>query len=300
MMQSLIGWKPSTGSEVAPRPEAEETARIMLSDRDVQRTVLLESAQTHEESGRSFCAPGESVAEEHQDAHTTPRGNSEEMVVETPLQRAAKKIELAACPLGGGGLLHTHPTSPQAFRDPILSLPDMMHVLLEDGPATSMVLGSNTSEVMMEPKDKGFVLRAFSDLLHAGGTVQTPGEVDQLRRELSQAELLRVHKTMRSRFRGLFKRVPTGHNIRLSTPATASTTRALANSTRPAETLAHTAHAGLSGHAITFDPSKVDINLAQVLTKQVVDATITGIVLAAFVILLGGTPPQLVQNWVRT
>lgn len=139
---------PSTG----PDPAAEKMAGAMLSQDDLMHDILRETVESHQdgqikESGRTFC----------------PDGGQE---VHGPLGRFPTAVDLARCPRGATGVMHTHVTREQLL-DPEHSLPDMANVVFGEVDA-SVVVGAHSSEVMVTPSVESAAQEAFSDALGAG------------------------------------------------------------------------------------------------------------------------------------
>lgn len=150
-------------SALAPSPEASQLGEILLNNEDVQRTILqetLDSAAAGEllESGRTVCGDPTNVR--------------------LPFHRRERSVELSACPTPNAGIWHTHVTQ-QQLRDPEHSLPDWANVIFDAADA-SMVVGIQTSEVIVAATDREAMLERFEDAL--GIEVHAPtGVVEALR-----------------------------------------------------------------------------------------------------------------------
>lgn len=145
--------------EFAPASEAAELADVLTSLEDVQREILtetIESATTGEirESGRTICHPGGALRE--------------------PIHRFPRSVELSACPVDGGAIMHTHVTQNE-LRTPTHSLPDIANVIFSGGVQASMVLGVESSDVWQAPANREAAVEEFQSIL--GLAVQSTREL---------------------------------------------------------------------------------------------------------------------------
>lgn len=144
---------------LSPAENAVELVSHMLDAADVNQTVLEETLSSAldgriRESGRTACG---SV------------GN-----IRLPLGRFSSSVELSACPVTDEtGVWHTHVTR-QQFLNPEHSLPDVANVLFEPVSA-SVIVGAETSHVMMAPADRESARETFRDTL--GLSVVSPHDV---------------------------------------------------------------------------------------------------------------------------
>lgn len=119
---------------VEPSQRAVDMAHRMLGDEGIHRAVLqetLDSArQEITESGRTFCNGNEPKA---------------------PQRRRNRSVELAGCSPGvPAGVMHSH-ISEKELRNPQHSLPDMANVVFTNSVACSVVIGTESADVMYEP-----------------------------------------------------------------------------------------------------------------------------------------------------
>jgi hypothetical protein len=136
---------------IAPDGDAEDLARRMMGNDDVQREILSETLDSAangqiKESGRTVCGGGSSI--------------------KGPLGRYPTSVELDSCPRGRGGTWHTHVT-PDEIRSPQNSLPDMANVIYGYLDA-SVVVGTDTSEAFIRSANPEAAKAAFEESIGAG------------------------------------------------------------------------------------------------------------------------------------
>lgn len=147
------------GGQVQADPAAYDVVDFMLGQRGALDDILDETLSGIDdgdirESGRTFC-PG---------APSSVLG---------PHARFPLAVELRECPFGSAGVVHSHVT-PHELLAPEHSLPDMGNVLFTEIDA-SVVLGAETSDVMVAPANKAVARDAFRDAL--GATVDSTEDI---------------------------------------------------------------------------------------------------------------------------
>lgn len=137
---------------------AMELATSMVEQRDIMRSILKETLRSAKmghirEAGRTKC----------------PRAGE----IRGSLQRFPRAIDLASCPVERGGTWHTHVTEDE-IRTPTNSLPDMANVMfgLID---TSIVVGTQTADVIVAPEDREAGEQAFRNAI--GADVSEPKDL---------------------------------------------------------------------------------------------------------------------------
>lgn len=156
---------------------------------EVQEQILLETIESAEmgqprESGRTAC------------------GNSQN--VRAPIARFPEAVRLSGCPIGVTGIWHTHPTL-KGLREPEHSLPDWANVVFTDLDA-SMVVGVETSELIVTSEDRSAMIQAFqnalglnvegvNDVVHAvlSGKIPDPDSARERVRQELQPLVMRVN-----------------------------------------------------------------------------------------------------------
>lgn len=143
-----------------PTETALQVKREVLSQQEVLRDVLDETLTSAEdgdikESGRTFC-PDSALAD-----------------VLGPARRFPRSVRLRSCPSGASGIVHTHVTHGELLT-PEHSLPDMANVLYSDLDA-SVVLGTDSADVLLAPTNEEQAMRAFEEAL--GVSIHQPGDV---------------------------------------------------------------------------------------------------------------------------
>jgi len=174
---------------VSPSRDAAKLGVFIENAVDVQERVLVETLESFEtgsprESGRTIC-PG---------AVDFVRG---------PLGRFPKAVELQSCPVGAAGTIHTHVTESE-LKHPEHSLPDVANVLFENVTA-SMVVGTETHDLLLAPSDPDAARDAFVDAigLEVTGTDSVVGAI----RNGSIPDPDEARKRVRRRLAGLFRSV---------------------------------------------------------------------------------------------
>jgi hypothetical protein len=148
-------------SALTPAGDAETMASFLLDSTDLQREILTETIQSAQdgrvtESGRTVCS---------------------KETVKPPLKRLPRAVNLARCPVtDGAGILHTHVTHDE-LRNPRHSIPDMGNVILADGIAASLIVGLETSEMLLAPSDTERGTATFEEAL--GVAVSGPWDVER-------------------------------------------------------------------------------------------------------------------------
>jgi len=148
----------STPQTVSRDEMAMELAASMVEQRDVMRKILRETIRSAKmghirEAGRTKC----------------PRAGE----IRGSLQRFPRAIDLASCPAERGGTWHTHVTEDE-IRTPTNSLPDMANVMFGLIDA-SVVVGTQTADVIVAPQDREGGKRAFQNAI--GANVSKPREI---------------------------------------------------------------------------------------------------------------------------
>jgi hypothetical protein len=169
---------------------AMELAKSMVEQRDIMRSVLKETLRSAKmghirEAGRTKC----------------PRAGE----IRGSLQRFPRAIDLASCPVERGGTWHTHVTEDE-IQNPTNSLPDMANVMFGLIDA-SVVVGTQTADVIVAPEDREAGERAFRNAI--GADVSEPKELSaaiQAGRIAPGAARVRA----REKFPGLVYTVETG------------------------------------------------------------------------------------------
>lgn len=147
---------------LSPDPDAEHLARQMLAETETMRTILAETIAAAEagratESGRTACGSAANTLAPH--------------------ARFPAAIELQACPVDRTGTWHSHPSAGGLAR-PTHSLPDVANVVFE-GVDASVVVGTESSEVLVRAADREAMAGAFTDAL--GMDVTSTREVERAR-----------------------------------------------------------------------------------------------------------------------
>jgi hypothetical protein len=150
----------ATVDGLAPDPVGRELGTYLLNADEIHTAILSETAEAAErgrltESGRTVC--------------TAAAGYESR----PPLARYDRAVSLAACPAGETGILHTHVTQQELAR-PTHSLPDLANVIF-GRVAASVVVGTETSQLVMRPADTDQAVAAFRDAL--GVDVRSPRDV---------------------------------------------------------------------------------------------------------------------------
>lgn len=184
------GW--SVGSTLSPGREASEVAEAILSEHDVLESVLEETLDKHysgeiKESGRTFCPDAGKVRD--------------------PKARYPKAVALRECPNGRVGLLHSHVT-PAELLNPQHSIPDMANVFLE-GADASVVVGAETSDVLVAPQDRAYAREEFLDAI--GVDAEGAGELADALRGGRVADIPQRREAARDSLAPLFSREDTAH-----------------------------------------------------------------------------------------
>lgn len=252
---------------VEPGEAGATVGEILAHASDVHRTVLEEAQASHTESGRTICGPKSTL---------------------DPLDRSFGSIQLQRCPLGGSGLIHGG--GGHNNRSPVHSLPDMAIVLYTDA-AASLVVGSEESDLMVEPQESDIAeaQSIFEEVV--GVTVERPvdviGAIES--REISNPAQARAR--VRQELDGLFERVPTDVTVTPSWIADANASIVEAAATTPRRRATGTIQSlwTIATGLFTVDFESVEINLAQSIVSEFSSA----LVLIVFLWVLGGTPTTL-------
>lgn len=133
---------------LTPSEDAEAMATELVEAGDVQETVIEETLASAEEgrlreSGRTACGSSANLRD--------------------PLNRFPESVELSACPRSAAGIWHTHVTEDQ-LETPFHSLPDAANVAF-GGLDASMIVGVETSDVLLASEDEEAMQRAFKNAL---------------------------------------------------------------------------------------------------------------------------------------
>lgn len=142
-----------------PSADALAMREFMLEEQAIRRTILEETIAAAEdgqikESGRTICGPETALP---------------------PAVRFERSVELQRCPVANGaGVLHSHVSRPELLT-PQHSIPDTSNVILESSVVASMVVGLETSEILLEPTDHDAGHRAFEEAF--GIPVDSPHDV---------------------------------------------------------------------------------------------------------------------------
>lgn len=169
-----------------------DVSKTLLDAEDLQRAILRESAESGTESGRTICAGRE---------------------IE-PSERGFKHVELPACPVGKAGVMHGG--GGHDFRNPQHSLVDVGVVLFSSASA-SLVVGSESSDLFVEPRDqdRDEAIRRFESAL-GGESIESPEDVSRV---LTNGSLdpREARRRTRSQLEPLFRSVETPHSIESQT-----------------------------------------------------------------------------------
>lgn len=187
-----------------PDPRAVQIAERLLQEQAVLQEILEETISSAEsgritESGRTVC----------------PSSNDP---ILGPLGRFDRSVNLRECPIGETAVLHSHVSLDQ-LTQPEHSLPDSANVIL-GGVDASIVVGTQTHDVLLAPKNKQEALAAFQDALgvevrstddvvRAIETGQIPDPTDARRRV--KARLSQLYREVPSEFSDLALRVQKLH-----------------------------------------------------------------------------------------
>lgn len=260
---------------IDPSQRAVNVANALVESGDVQTEVLKEAAESGEESGRSICG-------------------SDNEEVHGPLSQSFASVYLPKCPVGDAGLMHGG--GGHSWTAPEHSLVDMANVLLGSVDA-SLVVGTSTSDLMMAPDESKIenTLSVFSDAI--GVQVETHEDVKKaiMSHEARNPPMARKH--IRRQLPGLFRRVSTQHNIPQAVPATAAVSSTIGGIARTPVARMDSIRSNLwriATSLFTFDLGGSKVNLADAVLSQAAG----GLVLAAFLYFLGGSPSQLARRHV--
>ena len=167
-----------------PDPDAERLAEQMVMADDTMHTILAETLDAAEngevlESGRTTC--GTIASQMH------------------PVQRFPKSVDLVECPRGVSGTWHSHVRRSELMQ-PEHSLPDMANAVFGAIDA-SVVVGAETSDVLMAAESRGEMQDAFRNVL--GLDVQSTGDVV----DAIEGEEIQEYQGARDRVRREFGRL---------------------------------------------------------------------------------------------
>lgn len=269
---------------VTPSKKAQQVAETLVEADDIQKEVLMESAETGTESGRSVCGG----------------------VGQEPLDRGFEHVSFPSCSGEDYGLIHGG--GGHDFRSPKHSLIDMGLVLF-DGVQASLVVGMEKSDLFLSPTDESRerAISAFQDAL--GHPVRTVADLSNLI-ENEQIDPAVARMLVRDQLDDLFYEVETNHTVPEEEPVEAAGVmddfeeEVIEEETGSPEhvgtldrvvTMSHNAIMGLIEMAkdvFSFDMDKVEVNLAQLMVSQVASA----LVLVFFLYAFGGTPKQMVRG----
>lgn len=176
-----------------PAEEAERMAEFLLEEDGVREQILSETIESAasgriRESGRTVCGSGD--------------------VVLPPHLRFPKAVELQRCPVGAGraGIIHSHVTRPE-LMNPQHSIPDTSNVILVGNVAASMVVGLETSEILLAPDDPEAAKTSLERAL--GVPADSPEEV-QAAIDRGQIESFQaVRRRLKRELSGLFREYDT-------------------------------------------------------------------------------------------
>lgn len=238
-----------------PDPEAESVAKMLAEMTDVQHQVLMESLDGME-SGRTICGPD---------------------TVMGPTGRGFKSVDVNWCPNGGGGMIHGG--GGHDFESPEHSLVDIAIILFHD-PKASLVVGSDASDMFMEPSDVDAARQAFRDAL--GKSVESSKETAMALASGETRSPPTARRKFRQRYSSCFRTLNTDHNE--SSPAQVP---ALAPQGGKSGFISPGERAGgaamnirqVLGSVFEFDLAKTNINLAQLLADEVITAVVLAVVL---------------------
>lgn len=257
-----------------PSENAKEVAVSLLEADELQREVLVESAETGEESGRTVC--GSEAVE--------------------PSNRGFRHVELPGCAMGEMGMMHGG--GGHDFDAPEHSLIDMAIVLYEDR-AASLVVGRQESDLFMEPSEESSekAQNLFSEAL--GQEVHSPDDVAQAIKEGNVSP-----PAVRERFRAsaddLFRVVRTEHQVEPMVdvepspqvaPGASAQSTTVSGVTDSLKKIASDVWEMLT-EVFSFDPRDVNVNLMHLLVSEVAGA----LVLLLFLKVFGGSPKQMVAS----
>lgn len=173
-----------------PDPSAVQIAERLLQETDVLEEILEETITSAEngritESGRTVC----------------PNSNNQ---ILGPLNRFDRSVNLRECPIGETAVIHSHVSLDQ-LTQPEHSLPDSSNVIL-GGVDASIVVGTQTHDVLLAPKDKQAALREFQDAL--GVEVRSTDDVVRAIETGQIPDPTDARRRVKARLRPLYQEVP--------------------------------------------------------------------------------------------
>lgn len=188
--QSRHGAEPRS---LAPAESARALVQSVFDHEAVLRTILAETVESARagrirESGRTFC----------------PRSWES---VRGPAARFPRAVRLESCPIGAGAIVHTHVTHGQLL-DPEHSLPDVANVLYTDLDA-SVVLGVESADVLLGPRDEAAARARFADAL--GVSIDDPAAVVDALESGRIPDPAAARADVRAALAPLFEREPTSY-----------------------------------------------------------------------------------------
>lgn len=170
--------------DLLPDPAAADLLESMLEAREVMETILVETVEDGQESGRTMCGSGGKI--------------------KGPLARFPSAVELdTACPFRMAGAWHSHTNN---ITSPVQSLPDVANVVFGNLDA-SIVVGSESSAAMVAAANREEMVTAFRDAL--GLEVSSPREVVRAIRDGRIVSPTQARSRVRSRMAPLIRRVTT-------------------------------------------------------------------------------------------
>lgn len=173
---------------IEPSQTAIDIADRILEDVDMQSDVIeetIESAETEGvpfESGRTVCGSR----------------------IYKPEERREKSVSLKECTFGDDGIIHSH-VSVSQLRNPEHSLPDITNVILE-GAEASVVVGTETHDVMLAPEDREMARLELEDAL--GMEMGSTSQMVEAIRSRQIRDTADARRRIRDRLPELFVVVP--------------------------------------------------------------------------------------------
>lgn len=252
---------------VEPSRDAEEALEVLSESSEIQEEVLIESAASGTESGRTICGSGS---------------------VRGPGERNFQSVELHQCPLGNGAIMHGG--GGHDFKRPEHSIIDMAIVLFHD-PSASMVVGSEVSDMFVEPSETFHedAVRAFQQAI--GAEVESVEDVVALREQEEVSDVVQARREIRDSLAPLFSHVETPHEV---TPEAIEQVSQPQGFTNPGERFGNAISdiVVVLGSLFTFDLESSEANIAQIVVSEAASA----IVLAFFLEAFGGRPTEMVSG----
>jgi hypothetical protein len=238
---------------------AESVAELLTEMTDVQNEVLRESLDGRE-SGRTICGPD---------------------TVLDPIGRGYRSVDVNWCPSGGGGMIHGG--GGHDFKAPEHSLVDVAIVLFHE-PRASLVVGSESSDVFIEPQDIESAQQRFRDVLGAdvSNAKETAMALSSGRTRLPET----ARRRARSEMDQCYRTVATDHteSSPAEVPALSPVPSGPTKFIRPGDRAMNTALdlKVMFNALFELDFERASVNVAQLVADEVVSALLFALVLEKF------------------